>query len=344
MLEGPKESADLARLAAVALHEAFHVFQRQRHPGWQANEADLFVYPVENADGLALRRLETEALGRALTAAESAESICWARDALATRRSRFETLGEPFVAYERGTELNEGLAAYVQHRAEGSDSIAVPESGFPATDVRRRAYWTGWAFALLLDRFQPKWTVAFEAEESASLDEALGVALEARGAADCGFEADELRHVVQAAQRDIEVLLETRGERRKLFEARSGWRVVVEAADGQPLWPRGFDPLNVERLDEGLLHTRFVRLGNDSGELQVINTTGVDIEALTYGAGDHPLFEGVRRVVVVGLDKPQLETVAAKVSARAEGFRADFSGVEARWSEKQLVLRILTSD
>lgn len=344
MLEGPIERVDLARLTAVALHEAFHVFQRQRHPGWQANEADLFVYPIEDADLLALRRLETEALGRASTAADEAESACWAREVLALRRQRFENLGEPFVSYERGTELNEGLAAYVQHRAEGSDAIGIPEVGFPAIDVRQRAYSTGLAFALLLDRFQPNWAVAFEASESGSLDEALGDAIEVRGAADCAFEPDELGEMARAAGRDIEALLESRGERRKQFEELTGWRVIVEAAGGQPLWPQGFDPLNVERLDEGVLHTRFLKLGNDSGELQVIDTAGADLEALTEGAGAHPLFEGIKRVVIAGLNKLHVETVAGALTVRTDGFSADFSGVEVRRGEKELVLRLLPAD
>jgi len=55
--------------AGVLLHEAFHVFQRTRHPRWTANEVELFTYPVDEPRGAGLRRLETEALRRALAAA-----------------------------------------------------------------------------------------------------------------------------------------------------------------------------------------------------------------------------------------------------------------------------------
>lgn len=78
ILDLPDGDRSLSDLAAVALHEAFHVFQRERHPGWQANEADLFVYPTTDTERLALRRLETEALRRALAAPDSTESACWA--------------------------------------------------------------------------------------------------------------------------------------------------------------------------------------------------------------------------------------------------------------------------
>src|SRR4051812_3034148 len=60
--------SDPRELAALTVHELFHVFQRERHPSWQANEADLFTYPVEDSTALALRREETDALARAVGA------------------------------------------------------------------------------------------------------------------------------------------------------------------------------------------------------------------------------------------------------------------------------------
>src|SRR5438477_5774979 len=42
--------------AALAAHEAFHVFQRARHPKWPASEADLFPSPGEEDIALDDRR------------------------------------------------------------------------------------------------------------------------------------------------------------------------------------------------------------------------------------------------------------------------------------------------
>ena len=64
----------------------------------------------------------------------------------------------------------------------------------------------------------------------------------------------------------------------------------VQAAHCEPLWPQSFDPLNVERVQGGFLHKRFLRLGNDSGHLEVMDAGETDIEALTIGVGSHPLF------------------------------------------------------
>src|SRR5690606_20832288 len=72
-------------LAAVAVHEGFHVHQRTRHPHWSANEGDLLLYPASDASLLTLRRLESEALRRAAATRDSSASACWARQALAAR-------------------------------------------------------------------------------------------------------------------------------------------------------------------------------------------------------------------------------------------------------------------
>ncbi|MEL7059806.1 MAG: hypothetical protein AAGN46_07240, partial [Acidobacteriota bacterium] len=130
MIDRSEVEENLSALAAIALHETFHVFQRAQHPGWQANEADLFVYPIDDADALASRRLETEALRRALAATDSIDSSCWALRALALRSERFAGLDAAFAAYERGTELNEGLARYVELRAKGAETVFLPPTGF----------------------------------------------------------------------------------------------------------------------------------------------------------------------------------------------------------------------
>jgi hypothetical protein len=78
LLDGARRAPLVARAALVA-HEAFHVFQRARHPRWQANEATLFTYPVDDAPALARRLAEDEALRRALAAPDDAGARCWAR-------------------------------------------------------------------------------------------------------------------------------------------------------------------------------------------------------------------------------------------------------------------------
>lgn len=343
---GPRGSLGPRELAAVALHEAFHAFQRARHPGWAGNEADMLLYPVDDAGLLALRRRESAALHRALAAADAADdaaAACWARLALDARRERFAAMAPPFSAYERLTELNEGLAMHLQLRVEGRTTVEVPEAGFPPAAVRNRIYSVGPAFAFLLDRFHPDWQAALEDDDAQSLDALLRAALDARtgDTGSCGFGAGEVAEIERSAEEDVAALVARQAERRKAFDARDGWRVVVEAARGRPLWPQGFDPINVEHVEGGLLHTRFLRLGNDSGELQAVDVAGADVDALTEAAGANPLFNGVARLTVAGLaGRPEVEGDDARITLRAPGFTASFRDADVEERGRVLVIRL----
>jgi hypothetical protein len=319
-------------LAAVAIHEAFHVFQRARHPGWSGNEADLFTYPAGDARLLALRRLEFTALGRALEeAGDAAGSAAWARTALDLRRERFAGMDAAFATYERLTELNEGLAAYVEHLAAGAGPLALPAEEFPPAAIRQRTYMTGPALALLLDRHRPGWQQDLEADDSQPLDVLLASAL-GESVQPAEITLDEIAAADAAASADVAALAAERAARRAAFESRPGWRVVIEAAPGEPLQLRGFDPLNVVLVDDGVLHARFLSLGHEGGELEAIDEADADIDALTEAAGEHPLYAGVRRVTIAGLAEPEVLAQDGAVTARAPGLTVSFRGARAESS------------
>ena len=334
LIDGPQPRRALPDLAAVAIHEAFHVYERAHHPGWVGNEADLFTYPTDSAELLALRRLETDALRQALAADEASGAKCWARQALALRRERYARMDPAFAAYERGTELNEGLATYVEMRAAGRRSVDLPPSEFGPAEVRRRAYATGAAVALLLDRFMPGWTTTLDADDRQTLDAALAAAVGPGNA--CMFGDAAVAGAEQQARADVAALAAGREQRLVEFEGKPGWRVVVEVAGGEPLWPQGFDPLNVERLAaQRVLHTRFLRLGNGAGRLEVLNAV-----ALTEAVGSHPLFQGVRRVVLTGLVEPQVSEAEGKVNVRAPGLTLEFNGATVTRSDQRVTVRL----
>lgn len=330
-------------LAGVAIHEAFHVFQRERHPGWAANEGDLFVYPIDDPELLMLRRLETEALRRALDESDAMISMCWTNRALALRANRFAEMDAQFATYERGTEMNEGLATYIQLKADGRDFIELPNGGFGATDVRARAYDTGAAFALLLDRTDEGWTAAFEANDQQSLDQALQSALatsESDTTSLCSFSNLEITKFEEIAQNDVAAVTAAQMDRRAKFDELDTWRIVIQASDREPLWPQGFDPLNVLRVQGGVIHTRFVRLGNNSGYVESMDDGGVDIEALTVGVGPHPLFNGIEQVSFVGIEKPELMTEDEHVVIRMPGLEAEFERAIISTGTKKIVVQL----
>ena len=333
----PGDSATTTERAGVLIHEAFHVFQRSHHPGWTANEADLFTYPVTDAQLLTLRRLETEALRRALSANGQDQAACWAEVAMELRHRRFADLPANAVAYERGIEWNEGLATYVEQRATGApDSAVLPAQGFAPDQVRQRAYRSGLGIARVLDRLAPGWQATLEHHDSIPLDSLFIATIPMRAGLPCSFTAAERDSVSRIAAAD-EAALSTRlaGERQR-FLARPGWRLVV-MAPAVPLFPQGFDPLNVQLVAPGkVLHGRFLKLGNDAGTVEVMGRA-----ALTEAAGAHPLFSGVRTLTVTGLPAaPVIARTATGMTLEADGVTANLHGGMVDTTGDTLTLRL----
>jgi hypothetical protein len=322
-------------LAVLLLHEAFHVFQARRHPGWGGNEADLFAYPVENSEALGLRRLESAALARALAAGNRGRRAGWAARALELRRERFALLPAPAAAYERGTEMKEGLAKYIEAEAGGIPVRFLPDAEFASDRVRERAYASGCAMALLLDRLEPEWKGSFE-EKDAPLDEVLGRAT--AGTAPVVLAPAERETALRRAAQDVAAWSASRAALRRDFLATPGWTLVVESET--PLLPQGFDPLNVERLSSSeVLHTRWIKLGNAAGALEAL-----DRRCLTESAGTHPLFEGVRRVTLTGFsDEPRVEESEGSVRVSTRGLTLSFRSARVSRSGSAVTVSVGSS-
>lgn len=322
--------------AALVVHEAYHAFQVPRHPNWAGNEAELFVYPVFDADLLAMRRLESEALRRSVATVNRGRAACWARLALEWRKRRFRALPPGAVAYERGTELHEGLAQYVQSRALGMvQGRGIPVAGFAVEAVRTRAYAVGEALALTLDRFDSHWQEKLDAGHAGSLDELLAGTLEGHVADFCGFSDRERSFAFRQARVDVQSLREGLAAQQREFLARPGWRVVIVAGRPEPLWPQAFDPLNATSLGDGqVLHRRWLKIGNSLGAMEILGQT-----ALTVASGDHPLFTGIREVTIGGLaEEPVVRRDTAAVVIEAPGVRGAWRDARVSRTDRVVTL------
>ncbi len=339
MIETAASKLSLAERAALIIHEMFHVHQRERHPKWSGNELELFTYPFEDAELLTLRRLETEHLRRAERAAGMRDAACRAHHALAVRRERFARMTAGASGYERALELNEGLARYVESLAAGVRESGLRAHEFPAEELRTRGYATGHALAILLERFAPGWTARLEAGDPRSLDELLAAALPAPSArpSSCALPESFAASARSRAKVETEILLARRETARREFAARAGWKIVVNADAAAPLWPQGFDPLNIRRLGASdVLHTRHLKLGNDVGAIESFNS-----HMLTTGAGAHPLFNGVRQLTIAGLAaEPVVQETTGKLTLEAKGVKAEFRGARLERAGQTLIVNL----
>ena len=102
--------------------------------------------------------------------------------------------------------------------------------------------------------------------------------------------------------------------------------MIVSVQPSAPLWPQGFDPLNVVTVAGGIRHDRMLTLGNDSIVVSILDETGADLTALTEGAGAHPLFNGVRSVVIAGLARPVVMAEGGATTVTAPGLTATIRG------------------
>ena len=101
---------------------------------------------------------------------------------------------------------------------------------------------------------------------------------------------------------DVQNLLAQRSEQKQAFDSQMGMRLSVIAPDTAPMRVSGMDPSNLMIVEGGVLHTRFVNIRHESGQLEMLTDRMDDIKALTEAIGPHPLMDGVLKLTIAGLD------------------------------------------
>jgi hypothetical protein len=336
---GPGQGDRADKTAALLLHESFHVFAGAVHPDWGANEAEAFTYPVEDTPGLALRRLEIEALRRALAAVSDQEASHWAATVLDIRRKRFRRLKAGHAQYERGIELVEGTACYVENRSL-RDAAAPPfrEDAYGAAEIRRTGYDTGRALCMLLDRLAPGWKVRLGEGPTIPLDSLLTEAVTVRMARPYEISDDVVEAELSHAEREVAATVENREREREGFLGAEGWTLEVVADRMEDaFWSATFDPMNVTRFGPGeVLHKRMLTLSGTSGTFEAM-----DQQVLTEAAGEHPIFSGICRIVAAGLDsEPTIQEQEGKVTVEAEGITASLAVTSVERRERVITIHM----
>lgn len=329
-----QRQASTDELLGLMAHEMFHVFQRQHHPDWSGNEAVAFTYPVDDEAVMATRIIEESGLALALAAETPEDAHCYAAIAMHSRGMRFALLADEHREYEQASELNEGLARYIQALyALTPPQDIMPDEPFAPDRLRWRFYETGAAMALLLDRFSPGWKEMLNGSLVYSLDELLTQAVDRDE--DCRVSDSRYTDAIARARTMVAEYRERLAAMEKEFMAAPGIRLRI-VADGTPLWPKGFDPLNVTRLPDGrVLHSRLLMLQNESGGFEMLGRA-----AVTRGVGDHPLFNGVDEVLFTGIDAGSVVVEGSRARMKHDELELDIAAARIERDDAEITIHI----
>lgn len=280
---------------SITFHEAFHAFQRSpKREGmkWGYGNARLiFEYKEISARSNALFNIEFKILREALQVENEKLLKEKVRQFLVVREYRQNELDRRFVEFEKGAELNEGLAEYAGTKAVilGMDSskakmINVPFSNMDSRDflmkkykkldsinrigknVRLKFYYTGSAQGLLLDRLMPNWKTAVQMK-SIAVQDLLKESVSQKTA-----QQNEINKILKKYNyKNILVEEEKAVEKRKIQNLallkktlnQKGKRVIIDFSSLNRLENiQFFDPMNVTNVKPNVrVHTRMVRFG-----------------------------------------------------------------------------------
>lgn len=294
-------SYGLAAATALAVHEHFHMHQREATArgepfGRGERPRDVRLYPAFDTTNAALLALEGRLLGAALRPGVDPDLLHRrVREFLVVRERRRSRLEPEVRAWERGTERNEGLAAYVAHRTlgwlvasdyrgwgkeaasevEGRISRLERLTEVSEGSLRRVFYVTGSAQALLLDRLDPRWKDRMASGDE-TLEGLLAATVDEGPSSPSGlFRRVARRERLTRLRGGVATNLARLAQRRRVevegVRTLPGLRVVLHADDGAQVC--GLDPLNVLHApDRSVVHPGFVRLCSEGGEFSATFT------------------------------------------------------------------------
>jgi hypothetical protein len=322
----------LREMAAIIIHEQFHVFQAIRHPDWLPNDAVLLDYPLDTVESLALRKAEVEAFRRAVTAEDAKDSAGWAAEALKIHRERLSGLPAKHALYERELQRLEGTAEYIEYLAGGRgvmDGPRVTERAPRA--IRELGYQEGRWIASLLDRLDPGWKDSLEGGEyeypEYRLEKKVRELAETRS-----FTADETRGMALEAAESLQKMGEERKALAKNVKATLSNKIEI-VANKRPLRLENFDPFTIEALNEReIVHKQWLVLKNERGGVEVFRQT-----CLTEINEDSQI---VRLVIPGLLSKIRAVRSGNKIIIKMDGITAVFQDAKLSVRGKKVVIKL----
>jgi hypothetical protein len=92
----------------------------------------------------------------------------------------------------------------------------------------------------------------------------------------------------------------------------------------------------MDYLGGRVLHTRWLQVGNAHSTLEVLGR-----HVLTKAPGPHPLFDGLREVILAGLrTPPTVRLDEGMIIVSGEGFEGTFRGAHAECAEQTVIVEL----
>jgi hypothetical protein len=367
-------SLDPAELIPVAMHEAFHVFERAsirpgRRFGRGENAFYVSSYPVFDLQNEKLFTLEGKLLHTALAAQSLPRKSELARQFVAVRRSRHRQLDPNVAEFDRASELNEGLAEYALVRTLQSmtKDTQLPEAwrgsagqkldeqttrlGALTRNVRQsfrlRFYSTGPAQALLLDALTPSWKRRF-VDRNQTLTDALAIATGLENAEQQALrEALAKTDTTKAVSEATTAIAELRALRTRQVDSILGQPGILLELSANELPSKdfgncGFDPQNHLQVTPTVqLQTRWWRPCSGSALTSEFNVPSVHddergtVRAVIGAESDLKITANGQPLVLA--DGQRIDSVAG---LKLEAPRASVQSARARISREGRVIRI----
>jgi hypothetical protein len=328
----------------VTFHEAMHAFEHSvQKPGMRfgRGENSFYVasYPIFDVRNESLWSLEGRLLSEALSAPSLSRKRQLAREFVAVRRQRQQSLESSYAEFEQASELNEGPAEYALVRAlqllvADAQADSAPRAAARlmlekrisdlatltqnvTQSFRLRFYQTGPAQALLLDAIAgPVWKAKLMSESQSlqdALAEAVGLDDARRAAFRAAVAATDTARATREASNRVASLVALRKRQVDSVLSAPGLLVELSAGElpGKDFNACGFDPQNHLQVSPTVqMQTRWWRpcTGGVSGEFSVPSV--------------HDDETGTVRAVVGPLSDVKL-TLAGKTVTLTDGLRLD---------------------
>ncbi|WP_350343173.1 hypothetical protein PRVXT_002457 [Proteinivorax tanatarense] len=265
--ENIRQGMSNEKLASLIIHEMFHCFQLANDESRFANELLGISYPM-TIENINLRTLERQYLFDANHEIDKEKKMKLITLFYNTRKRREQVIGN-IIEYEKAIETIEGAAVYVEYKAleqlmsRSSINLAEYIKGFTDIteknlNIRHSSYNQGLLLGLIADEYIPNWKERFSNSTQFLSDFILSELKINEIKLD--YKHENLKEIEGCIanwkeQRDLVFNEFERKTKRKTLE--DGFQIT------------GFDPMNIVKRDQEIIHKNFLKVKIDSSE-QVI--------------------------------------------------------------------------